>query len=167
MAHEGVTHTRGIDAVLVVIEGGAYDFQLADDGDILTADAFDAAIIVSLFTDARADVSEVQVSEQRRGWIGNESTPGFELGSKLWLYSQSRLTQSVLNGVVDAAQACLQWFVTDSIPATDTTIANAVRASASVTGGTLKLLIEIDRPSSEVEKRYFDLWDNTGVTLGA
>ncbi len=163
MPHETTTgFVRGIDAVLDDRIDGTYDFQIGGDGDILTADAFDAAIIVSLFTDKRADASEVQPAQLRRGWIGNESTPDFEIGSKLWLFEQSRLTQSVVNGVTDAAQQSLQWLVEDTIPATDTTIADNVSAAAAVTNGTINLVITIERPSSQVEKRYFDLWQNTG-----
>ena len=87
----------GIDAKLVEIGGGLYDIQLGDDGDILTEDAFDTAIIVSIFSDRRADESEALIPEMRRGWIGNESTPGIEIGSKLWLYEQARLTRTILD----------------------------------------------------------------------
>jgi phage gp46-like protein len=158
---------RGIDAELLSLGDGTYDFQISDDGDIKTAEAFDAAIITSLFTDARASQSEVSPSQLRRGWIGNESTPDFEIGSKLWLYDQARLTQNTVNGVIDAAQQSLQWLVSDSIPATNTTIAVSVSATAFVSGGTIQLEITIERPNSQTEKRYFELWQNTGVTLGA
>jgi phage gp46-like protein len=159
--------TTGIDAVLESLGNGTYDFQIADDGDILTADAFDSAIIVSLFADRRADESEVSPAQLRRGWIGNESTPDFEIGSKLWLYYQSRLTQTVLNGVENAAQQALRWFVEDSIPATGTTIADNVYASATAStsatsnSGVVTLAITIERPNSQVEKRYYELWENT------
>jgi phage gp46-like protein len=164
MAHEGEQHIRGIDAVLTTLTDGTYDFSIDSDGDILTADAFDAAIIVSLLTDRRADESEVGPSNLRRGWIGNESTPDFEIGSKLWLYEQSRLTQSTLNGIVDAAQQALQWFVEDSIPATGTTIANRVSATAEIKDEAIILSITIERPDSQVEKRYFELWENTPIS---
>ena len=162
MAHAGIEHIRGIDAVLEKRTDGSYDLQIGADGDILTAEAFDTAIIVSLFTDARADQSEVLPSELRRGWIGNESTPDFEIGSKMWLFYQNRLTQTTVNGIVGAAQDSLQWLVQDSIPATDTTIANSVTASGEVTSRGLELQITIERPDSQVEKRYFELWQNTG-----
>jgi phage gp46-like protein len=146
--------TTGVDASLVETNG-TYDFQIGEDGDILTADAFDAAIIVSLFTNERADPSEVSSARLRRGWVGNESSPGFEIGGKLWLFEQSRLLQSTRNGIADAAQASLKWMVEDKI-------ADSVSATAEVIGGALRLEITLERPASQVEKRYFDLWQNTG-----
>jgi phage gp46-like protein len=154
---------NGIDAVLEQSADGTWDFQLSDDGDILTADTLDTSIIVSLFTDKRADASEVSVESMRRGWIGNESTPGFEIGSKLWLYYQARLNQRTLNGITNESQNALQWFVEDSSPETGTTIANAVSATAAIVDEALQLEVILERPSSRVEKRYFDLWQNTPV----
>jgi phage gp46-like protein len=168
MAHTNthVDSIRGIDAVLEALDDGGYDMQIGDDGDILTADAFDTAIIVSLFTDARAGQSQVQVAEQRRGWIGNESFgDDFEIGSLLWLWYQQRLTQSTVNGIEDAASNALQWFVEDSIPATGTRIADAVSVVGSVVSQGILLEITMDRPSSRVAKRYFELWDKTGGGL--
>ena len=71
----------GIDACLEDLGNGAYDIQIASNGDILTQDFFDTYILVSLFSNRRANESEVLVPELRGGWIGNESTPGFEQGS--------------------------------------------------------------------------------------
>jgi phage gp46-like protein len=148
---------RGIDAVLQRLEGGAFDIKVGADGDIETADFFDTAIYVSLFSDRRANESEVLESHRRRGWIGNEYTPGFEGGSKLWLFEQSRLTRTVVNEVEDAAREALQWFVDDEF-------AVAIRKSdLRVTTTGLSLEIVIERPYGKVEKRYFELWEGTGL----
>jgi len=163
MSHAGVDHVRGIDAVLVRL-GNSYDFQIDDSGDFLTADAFDTAILVSLFCDRRAEASEVAEESLRRGWIGN--TPDFEIGSKLWLFYQNRLTRTTRNGIVSAAQEALQWMVNDSIPASGTTVADSVSATATLeAGGTIRLNITIERPSSRTAKRYYDLWSATGQSL--
>lgn len=148
---------RGIDAVLQVLPGGLYDIQVGVDGDLLTEDSFDAAIIVSLLSDRRANEAEVLESHRRRGWIGNESTPDFEIGSKLWLFEQSRLTPAVQSSLADAAKEALQWLV-------DEGFADAiVEASVTRTTDQVTLEVVIERPNSQVEKRHFDLWQKTGV----
>lgn len=145
------------DAVLSknVRVAGLFDFSLTDDGDILTEDFFDTAILMSFFCEKRAADSEVPVSQRRRGWIGNESTPGFEIGSKIWLYEQSRVDRDTLNGINSAADESLQWMIQDEI-------AVAVRSSSIFKDGTITLESAIERPNSPVEKRYFTLWEGTG-----
>ncbi len=148
----------GIDAVLQVLPDGMYDLQIGPDGDILTADSFDTAIIVSLFTDRRAGASEVGASRNRRGWIGNESTPGIEMGSKLWLFEQARNGIDTMNGLADAAQAAIQWLVDDGFAVA----VSATATPSNVSLATLSILIE--RVPGEVERRDFELWQNTGVS---
>jgi len=147
------------DAVLTK-EGrvpGLFDFSLTDDGDILTEDFFDTAILMSFYCERRAASSEVPNSRDRRGWIGNESTPGFEIGSKIWLYEQARITRTTINGLVDAANDSLQWMIDDDI-------AISKSASATPTTDSIGLTVDIVRPNSEVERRFFELWQNTGLS---
>lgn len=149
---------RGIDAVLQELPGGIYDIKIGFDGDIETEDSFDTYIIVALLTDQRANESEVPQPQNRRGWIGNEHTPGFEMGSKLWLFEQRRLSRTTINGLEDAAVDALQSMVEEDL-------AVAVR-SADVRLSSTGAFLEIDilRSQNQVEKRFFDLWQNTGVS---
>lgn len=148
---------RGIDAVLFEQPGGIYDIGIAPDGDIATEDAFNTYILVALLTDARADASEVLPSERRRGWIGNEHTPGFEIGSKLWLFEQARLSRTTLTSIENEAVRALQSLVDDDL-------AVAIRgAEAEIDGPGVNLTILILRDNAVVEKRLSDLWNNTGV----
>jgi phage gp46-like protein len=149
--------TVGIDACLKQIAGDLFDLDIGVDGDILSVDFFDSAIIVSLFAERRANESEVAVSRLRRGWIGNESTPDFEIGSKIWLFEQSRLTITVLNGIIIAARDALQWLVDDGF-------ATAIKSvEAVITPNGINLEVVINRPNSEVDRRFFTLWDNTAI----
>ena len=105
---------RGIDAVLRRLDGGVYDLKIGFDGDIETEDFFDTAILVSILSDKRANESEVLEARHRRGWIGDESRDdGHLIGSKLWLFDQSRLTRTVMNSIEDEVKDSLQWFVED------------------------------------------------------
>jgi phage gp46-like protein len=111
---------------------------------------------VSLFGERRANASEVLDSRLRRGWIGNESTPGKEIGSKIWLYEQSRMTRTVLNGIANAARESLQWMVEDGHAKS----IDEVTATLSNNPG-VRLNVTVTRPNSKVEHRYYDLWENT------
>jgi len=147
-----------IDIALIQNEdSGIYDFTF-ENGDFKTVDSFDTSITVSLFADARATQSQVPRSELRRGWWGNQFAKDFplsEVGSKLWLLNQARNTQDTLNNAIDFARNSLQWLV-------DNNHAESVNVTGAFTINGITLAIVIDRGSSIVETRYFDLWNNSG-----
>ncbi len=136
---------------------GIFDISF-ENGDFKTVNSFDTSLTVSLFADARASASQVPRSELRRGWWGNQFSPAyplFEIGSKLWLLSQSRKTQDVLNSAIDFSRNSLQWLVNDGH-------AKAVTATGAFSTNGITLAITIDRGSSIVETKYYDLWNNSG-----
>lgn len=146
------------DAVLAATDLVKWDISLDEEGDILTADFFDTALLMSIFCERRATASEVPNQRDRRGWIGNESfTEGFEIGSKIWLFSQARLTQDTLNGITSAAQEAFQWLI-------DGDFVENITATTSFVEGLATLDIEIFRANSPVDRRLFSLWDASGVT---
>ena len=155
--------SRGIDAVLQELDGGAYDIRIGFDGDVETADFFDTAILVSVLSDKRANASEVLDSSRRRGWIGNEvRDDGFEIGSKFWLFEQSRLTRTVMNSIEDVVRESLQWLVEDGFAVSIRSVRVVPLPPSSPVVG-IRLTVEILRPQSVVVTRFFDLWTNTGV----
>jgi len=137
-----------------------FDFQIGADGDILTEDQLDTAILVSLFTDRRAEPYQVQQAHLRRGWIGDLETPDDLWGSTLWLHDQSRMTADTASLVREAAQGGLDWMVRDDI-------ASEVfsRAEAKITG--LDLVVDIKKPTGKSESFLVSLWDKTGKNNGA
>jgi phage gp46-like protein len=144
--------TIGVDAVLT----DDFDMQIGPDGDILTDDFFDTALLMSLFCERRATADEMPQSELRRGWIGNEETPDFEIGSKLWLYEQARATLTTFRGIETVVLNGLQWFIDDGL------IVNNL-AKVSLNNGAITLETISERFGSTVDKRFFKLWDNTGL----
>ncbi len=155
--------SRGIDAVLERLDGGIYDIKFDFDGDIETADFFDTAIIVSIMSDRRANEAEVRDASKRRGWIGDEvREDGHLIGSTLWLFQQSRLTRSTMNAVEDSIRESLQWMVEDGIAeAIENVSLDFAPPESPVTG--LVLEIAIRRTISEVETRFFNLFEQTGI----
>ena len=132
----------------------AYDFTLDSNGDISNADFFDTAILYSLFGERRASGSEVVEARFRRGWIGNADD--FENGSKLWLFSQARLTRDILNRIQDEAKKSLEWLVEDDLAVS---IDDVI---ATVNGGRVFVDIVIRRSRDKIIRRSYELWERTG-----
>jgi len=137
---------------------GLYDFSLDEKGDIETADFFDTSVLYSLFGERRANKDEVVDARLRRGWIGNEGQD-FENGSKLWLFTQARLTATNLSRIRDEAGKGVQWLVDDqhvvSIVTEDPII--------DLKNNKLTLILLIKTSKDKVERRFFDFWLNTGI----
>ena len=133
-----------------------FDITFDTDGDILTDDFFDTSLLMSLLGERRADPEEVVEPQLRRGWIGSEDKD-FENGSKLWLFEQARVTRSNLNRIEDEARKALEWLVDDGFAV------SVDEVNATVKNGTVTLEIIIRRSRSQVERRFFDLWENTGL----
>lgn len=81
------------------------------------------AVIISLFTDARASTDDRLPwgSSDRKGWLGSYYLrDGFESraeewGNKLWLLYISKNTESVLEMARFTVQESLQWLVRDGL----------------------------------------------------
>jgi phage gp46-like protein len=142
------------DVELIQIDN-VFDIQIDNEGDILTRDFFDTSLLMSIYCERRALESEVPPSQLRRGWIGNAETPDFEIGSKLWLYYQARRTADTLNGIQTALRNALSWLVPEYAVSYD------VNVEFTDTGA--NALIEIVRSNSKVDRRLFELWNNTGT----
>ncbi len=154
----------GIDFKLFKVPGTTtvYDIGLDLDGDIVTEDAFDTSIIVSFGTDGRADISEMKDASRRRGWAGDLLLQGKEMGGKVWLWFQSRLEERETAGLSKALATTLEWMKEDGW------VNVFPRVHGTPTGTTTaEIAVDITRPSGEVERRYFDLWKNTGDTIGS
>jgi phage gp46-like protein len=86
-------------------------------------DTLSTAVILSLFTDRRAERDDQLPLHQtdRRGWLGDEFMgDGFDsrvdsLGSALWLCYVTKTTTNVLERARFAAQEALAWMVRDEI----------------------------------------------------
>lgn len=135
---------------------GLYDLSITE-GQFDLVDNFDTSLQMSIYCERRADSSEVLSPDQRRGWWGNtvSNIPNFEIGSKIWILYQSRLTQDVLNQIIDYAEESLQWLV-------DGNYLNSFQVDAAIVDDTsIRLNITLFRSPDNVETKFFDLWNNT------
>lgn len=126
-------------------------------GDLKTDEGLVSAVLVSLWSDARAraDDDPPDGSDDPRGYWGEET--GDDYGSRLWLYDRSKRTPETANDVREAAATALRWLVAEEI-------ASEVRVETS-RGGTLqeiRLDVEIVRGSSKI---WASLWDAVEGTL--
>lgn len=128
------------------------------DGDLISEDGLDTALLVSLFTDARASASQVPTPELRRGWMGNTASlvNGRELGGLLWLLDQTKLTQLTLNEAISYARDALAWFTEDGLATKIEVDGDIVPQSG------ISLAITITTKKGTTETRFFNLWELTG-----
>jgi phage gp46-like protein len=127
--------------------------DLALDGDALAEnEGLETAVILSLFTDRRADPGDPLPDGETdpRGWWGDIEplAPGYRLGSRLWLLSREKQLPEVLARAKLYAEEALAWLV-ESGEATRV----AVEASAP-RRGVLWLQVEIDRARGGETQRY-------------
>jgi phage gp46-like protein len=130
---------------------------IASNGDFESKDSFDTAITMALLTERRANSSEVLAEQRRRGWIGDEITPGETQGSGIWLYEQSRNQQSDRNDLRVEVQNSLAWFVSKDY-ADEVVVDEPFETDE---GAFVEAALRRDK--SEISRRLIQLWKNTGV----
>lgn len=140
------------------MENGAFEIVI-ENGDFANEPGFDTNIWVSLFSDSRADVSQVIIPEYRRGWLGDiaSEVPERQIGSFLWLAEQRRLNQDTLNEIIDYIRKSLAWLVTDDI-------ALKVEVDGSIVPRTgISADITITAKDGITSNHYIELWRLTGA----
>jgi len=150
----------------IVWNGIVGDFALSAGGDeggaggLRAANPLATAVIMLLFTDARAETYDLRAEHRgdRRGWVGD----GFDvdtaqgeapLGSKLWIFRRHELTD--LTGMEMAAEAerALQPLITQGAVVTIKTAATVNKAA-----GRIALRIALyGRDGREAYSDQFDL----------
>lgn len=123
-------------------------------------DGLETAVILSLFTDARAsDDDPLPFGESdRRGWWADAfpSVDRDRIGSRLWLLRREKQTQDTLNRAREYAEEALAWLVADGV-------ARSVEVeSFIVRNGVLGLSVVIQRPDASIARfRYETLWNRS------
>lgn len=93
---------------------------LFEDNDLSIEDGLETAVIISLFTDARANPEDQLPdprSDDRRGYWGDTfpEIDGDKTGSRLWLLSREKTIQETLNRAKQYAEESLQWMLDDMV----------------------------------------------------
>ncbi|MGE4406035.1 phage GP46 family protein [Pseudomonas sp.] len=134
-----------------------FDMALAG-ADLSTDTGLATAVIISLFTDRRADAGD-QIPDgtaDRRGWWGDTyaDEPGDRIGSKLWLLGREKQLAVTARRAEAFAREALQWLIEDGV-------ARRVGVVAEWSApGVLGLAIEIERPDgTPLTFRFSNLWE--------
>lgn len=120
-------------------------------------DGLQTAVVISLFTDRRAEADDtLPAGTDRRGWWA-DAWPAVErdlLGSRLWLLDREKQLPEVVRRAREYAEEALSWLLEDGIARRVTVTAEVVRT------GVLGLGVEIERPAGDAVSYRFDyLWN--------
>lgn len=138
------------------------DLQLLG-GDLSTSSTLETAVLISLFSDARAETGDElpQGETWRRGWaleaVG-DAAAGSRFGSRLWLGGRRKQTEETRLWVLETAHAALAWMVGDGI-------AKAVDLSAEwipgrTGAGMMRLSVLVTKPDVTTESFIYQwAWD--------
>jgi phage gp46-like protein len=140
--------------VLVNKDNGYYDISFGEDGDFDKTQGLDTSLVLTFFTNQRADASEITQPINRGGWWGNLFfDDGTEIGSKLWLLQNSRVNQNTLNTAIDFANKAYQYLL-------DLDYADSLNVSGAATTSKITLTIQVII-NSNISQTSLTLWTNT------
>jgi phage gp46-like protein len=139
-------------------DAGYWDIEIDDSGDIRTTEGLESAIYMSVLCEKRADESEIQKPEYRRGDWSNElnEVEGYEVGSKFWLLEKARNTQEAINKGLQYIKDGLEWMIEDGL------IDSVGVDFSEKTNRSVQFEITVYKANNESETYYFDAFINTG-----
>jgi len=148
---------------LLFLNGETLSGDLVMDGAGLAIDdGLETAVVISLFTDARALPDDIlpDGGADRRGWWGDavpptvDGTPAQDdhIGSRLWLLSREKIIPETIKRARTYIQEALQWLIDDGIAARIDITVEAQHQSI------LAFEIIIHRPD-DTDQRFDYLWD--------
>lgn len=111
------------------------------------------AVVISLFTDRRADDDDDTAEGDKRGWWGDSfaDIPGDFAGSRLWLLRRRTVNAEVLRLAERYGEEALSWMLRDGV-------AQSVTCRASILGpGVVLLDVQIVRPQGDTWSRAWEV----------
>lgn len=103
--------------IALIYDAGGQRFDLAiQDGDLMTDEGLETAVILSLFTDRRA-LAEDRLPDgtsDRRGYWADAYNDRLH-GSRLWLLCREKVQDEVLRWAREYAKEALAWLIEDKV----------------------------------------------------
>jgi len=155
-AAAGILSTaRTAGDVRVVWVDGMIDCVIESD-DLATDRGLRTAVLLSLFTDRRAEADDSLPSEDgdRRGWWADEFSEhdGDRIGSRLWLLDRSARRPEVGKQAEEYVRESLAWLVDDRV-------VDSVGVDVEVAGTDLRMRISFERPrEAPITYRFAGVW---------
>lgn len=143
--------------ILLENTDNGYDISF-ENGDFKSTEGLDTSILMSLLIDKRASESEVSEPRRRRGWIGNEQNDqaDYQIGSKIWLKEQSRITTQTANECADYAFDSLKWMIDDNL-------VKNVTVNGRIVDEKIQIEVIFQRFDNQIFSDQYVLWENTGI----
>lgn len=131
------------------------------DNDVVTTESLLSAVLVSLFTDARAHDDDPVPDElvgDRRGWWGDATNTAMvndSVGSRLWLLEREKNTAQVVYRAKAYIEEALQWMIDEGVCAAVDVVTESQRVGNS---GTIMLAyqIKLTKPDGTTEAYKFE-----------
>jgi phage gp46-like protein len=153
---------------------------LLGNGALATDAGMRSAILISLFTDARAadDEELPEAGTDRRGWWGDtqardagpdagSARDANRIGSLLWLLARSKITPQVLLRAQRACEEALDWLVRDGIASAVRVVVTAETRPTLAAPDVLAIAVELDRPGGPGRQRHDFTWEASTATITA
>jgi phage gp46-like protein len=146
------------DYALILDDEGRIDIDFAS-GDIVPDEGLETAVLISLFSDARATEDQIPAIDRDgdlRGYWGDvrPQVAGDQTGSLLWVLKRAKQLNQTLADAREYAQKSLKWLMDDGIAQT------VVVNTSYISRGWMLLEVVIYRPQSAnpVTFRYALAW---------
>ncbi len=129
------------------------DSDLASDRGLMTA------VVLSLFTDRRAETDDQPPSgdaRDRRGWWADQFAEvlGDRIGSRLWLLDRSKRTNETKLRAIEYVREALAWMIEDRVVA-------SIDVTVEFEGANLVIAGALQRPGRDpVSFRFSHVWDH-------
>lgn len=153
---------------------------LLGNGQLATDEGLRTAILISLFTDARAadDEQLPEAGGDRRGWWGDtlakDAAPDAgtardrnRIGSLLWLLSRSKITAAVQRQAKQSCEDALAWLVRDGIASAVRVVIGVQLRPGQSAADLMTIMVEIDRPGGPSRQRHDFAWEASTMTITA
>lgn len=137
---------------------GDADFSIID-SDLASDRGLITAVLLSLFTDRRAEADDVPPSgdsQDRRGWWADEfsAVEGDRIGSRLWLLDRSKRTNETVMRAQEYVREALAWMVEDRVVESIDVVVEATARDLVIAGA-------LNRPGRDpVPFRFAQKWDH-------
>ena len=134
-----------------------------ENGDLTNDEGLTSAVIISLFTDARASVEDRLPDIDNinlRGWWGDvvsSEVEGDKIGSLLWLLEREKTTDNVLISARRYCENALAWMIEDGVAAT---VEVNVEREKNAPSDRLNIYVKIYKKDKSVVSIVFnDKWE--------